>query len=98
MLGNLGRDPWLAQIERSLVGPDWIHLTYEKVQYIRQNMLAAQSHQKSYADVRRRDHEFAVGDQVFLRVSPTKGILRFGTTGKLSPIYIGPFDIVREMN
>lgn len=58
-------------------------------------MLAAQSRQKSYADVRRRDLEFEEGDEVLLRVSPTKGVVRFGTKGKLSPRYIGPF-LVKE--
>jgi hypothetical protein len=77
-----------------LVGPDWIQQTTEKIQGIRQSMLIAQSHQKSYADVRRRDLEFAVGDQVLLKVSPTKGIVRFGATGKLSLRYIGPFMII----
>lgn len=54
-------------------------------------MLAAQSWQKSYAVTRRRGLEFSVGDEVLLKVSPTKGIVRFGTKGKLSPRYIGPF-------
>jgi len=58
-------------------------------------MLAAQSRQKSYADVRRRDLEFEEGDEVLLRVSPTKGVVRFGTKGKLRPRYIGPF-LVKE--
>ena len=58
-------------------------------------MLAAQSRQKSYADVRRRDLEFEEGDEVLLRVSPTKGVVRFGTKGKLSPRYIGPF-LIKE--
>jgi hypothetical protein len=88
---------WETLGERSLVGPDWIQQTAQKVQEIRQNMLAAQSRQKSYADVRRRDLEFAVGDQVLLKVSPTKGVVRFGTTGKLSPRYIGPFDIIARV-
>ena len=57
---------------------DWVQQTSEKVREIRQNILAAQSRQKSYADVRRRDLEFVVGDQVLLRVSPTKGVVRFG--------------------
>ena len=52
-------------------------------------MLTAQSRQKSYADVKRRDLEFSVGDEVLLKVSPTKGVVRFGTRGKLSPRYIG---------
>ena len=60
-------------------------------------MLAAQSRQKSYTNVRRRDLEFVVGDQVLLKVSPTKGILHFGTTGKLSPRYIGPFEIIARV-
>ncbi|XP_035816176.1 uncharacterized protein, partial [Zea mays] len=55
------------------------------------------SRQKSYADVRRRDLEFAVGDQVLLRVSPTKGVVRFGVSGKLSPRYIGPFTILARV-
>ncbi|XP_042387543.1 uncharacterized protein LOC121979614 [Zingiber officinale] len=57
-------------------------------------MHAAQSRQKSYANQRRRDLEFAVGDHVFLKVSPMKGVLRFGKKGKLSPRYIGPFEIL----
>lgn len=60
-------------------------------------MLAAQSRQKSYADVRRRELEFEVGDQVLLKVSPTKGVVRFGTKGKLSLRYIGPFSIVERV-
>ena len=53
-------------------------------------MLTTHSHQKSYADVRRRDLESTVDDEVLLKVSPTKGVVRFGTRGNLSPRYIGP--------
>ena len=88
---------WETLGERSLVGPDWIQQTTQKVQEIRQNMLAAQSRQKSYANLRRRDLEFVVGYQVLLKVSPTKGIVRFGTTWKLSPRYIGPFQIIARV-
>jgi hypothetical protein len=77
--------------ERALVCPDWIQQTVDKVAEVHLNLLAAQSRQKKYADVRRRELEFEVGDHVLLRVSPTKGVLRFGTKGKLSPRYIGPF-------
>jgi hypothetical protein len=83
--------------ERSLVGPDWVQQTSQKVPEMRQNILAAQSRQKSYADVRRRDLEFAVGDQVLLRVSPTRGVVRFGVSGKLSRRYIGPFSILARV-
>ena len=60
-------------------------------------MLTAQSRQKSYADVRWRDLEFSVGDEVLLKVSPTKGVVRFGTRGKLSPRYIGPYMITTRV-
>jgi hypothetical protein len=82
---------------RSLVGPDWVQQTSEKVREIHQNILAAQNHQKSYADVRRRDLEFVVGDQVLLRISPTKGVVRFCVSGKLSLRYIGPFTILARV-
>jgi hypothetical protein len=82
---------------RSLVGPDWVQQTHDKVREIRQNLLAAHSRQKSYADVRRRDLEFVVGDEVLLKVSPTKGIARFGTRGKLNPRCIGPYLITAQV-
>jgi hypothetical protein len=59
--------------------------------------LDAQSRYKSYADVRRRDLEFVVSDQVLLRVSPTRGVVRFDVSGKLSPRYIGPFSILARV-
>ncbi|GJW29694.1 hypothetical protein Tco_0046569 [Tanacetum coccineum] len=52
------------------------------------------SRQKSYADVRRKPMEFQVGDMVMLKVSPWKGVIRFGKRGKLSPRYVGPFKII----
>ena len=84
---------WDVVCEKSLVGPDWVQQTHDKVQEIRQNLLTAQSRQKSYADVRQRDLEFSVGDEVLLNVSPTKCVVHFGTRGKLSPRYIGSYMI-----
>ncbi|XP_017972518.1 PREDICTED: uncharacterized protein LOC18507117 [Theobroma cacao] len=69
----------------------------EKICMIRQRMLTAQSRQKSYTDNRRRDLEFQVGDHVFLKVSPMNGIMRFAKKGKLSPRYIGPFEILERV-
>ncbi|XP_075080049.1 uncharacterized protein LOC142165382 [Nicotiana tabacum] len=66
----------------------------DKVKLIRQRLLATQSRQKSYADKRRRDLVFTIGDKVFLRVSPMKGVMRFGKRGKLSPRFIGPYEIL----
>ncbi|XP_017976429.1 PREDICTED: uncharacterized protein LOC108661944 [Theobroma cacao] len=60
-------------------------------------MSTAQSRQKSYVDNRRRDLEFQVQDHVFLKVSSTKGVMRFGKKGKLSPRYIGPFEILERV-
>ena len=69
-------------------------MTCDKIKVIRDRLKIAQNRQKIYADNRRRDLEFEVGDMVFLRISPWKGILRFGKHGKLSPWYLGPFRIV----
>ena len=74
--------------------PDLLAETKEKIQVIRQRPLTAQSRQKSYADVRRRPLEFETREHVLLKVSPTRGVFRFGKKGKLSPRYIGPFEIL----
>jgi hypothetical protein len=66
----------------------------EKVKEIQANILAAQTRQKSYADKRRSPLEFEVGDHVYLRVSPMKGVRRFGIKGKLAPCYIGLYPII----
>ena len=66
----------------------------ELVKLIQAKIKTAQDRQKSYADLKRRPVEFEVGDKVFLRVSPSKGVMRFGIKGKLSPKYIGLYDIV----
>ncbi|KAK1431832.1 hypothetical protein QVD17_08539 [Tagetes erecta] len=60
-------------------------------------MAAARDRQKSYADKRRKPLEFSVGDQVLLKVSPWKGVIRFGKRGKLNPRYVGPFKITKRV-
>ncbi|XP_042380381.1 uncharacterized protein LOC121972820 [Zingiber officinale] len=85
---------WDEVGERTILGPDIVTQTVQLVEKIRNRMQAAQSRQKNYADQRRRDLEFSVGDHVFLKVSPMKGVLRFRKKGKLSPRYIGPFEIL----
>ena len=69
----------------------------DKVNVIRARLKAAQDRQKSYADKRRKDLEFKVEDRVFLKLSPWKGVVHFGKRGKLSPRYIGPFEIVERI-
>jgi hypothetical protein len=65
-----------------------------KVKMIRKNQKAAQARQKTYHDKRRKPLQFEVGDFVYLKVSPTKGVQRFGIKGKLAPRYIGPYEII----
>ncbi|KAL5577107.1 hypothetical protein UlMin_018806 [Ulmus minor] len=60
-------------------------------------MQAAQSRQKSYANTRRRPLEFEIGENVFLKIAPMKGVMRFGKKGKLSPRFIGPYEILERV-
>ncbi|GKG43719.1 hypothetical protein Tco_0482812, partial [Tanacetum coccineum] len=71
-----------------------IEVTNEKVVVAREKLKEAQTRQKSYADRHRRALEFQPGEHVFLKVSPTLGVRRFGIKGKLSPRFIGPFEIL----
>ncbi|KAH9686284.1 hypothetical protein KPL70_014310 [Citrus sinensis] len=80
--------------ERRHLGPDLITTSFEAIEKIRQRMQTTQSRQKHYADKRRRPLKFQVSDKVFLKVSPVKGLMRFGNKGKLSPRFIGPFEIL----
>ena len=83
--------------EKLFTGPEIIHETTEKIVQIRERMKAAQDRQKSYADQRRKPLEFQVGDRILLKVSPWKGVIRFGKRGKLNPRYIGPFEILERI-
>ncbi|WMV24790.1 hypothetical protein MTR67_018175, partial [Solanum verrucosum] len=76
-------------------GPKLVHEAMKKVQLITETLKMAQSRQKSYADVRRRDLQFGVYDWVYLKISPMKGVTRFGQKGKLSPRYVGSYQILR---
>ncbi|GKC36833.1 putative reverse transcriptase domain-containing protein [Tanacetum coccineum] len=71
--------------------------TTEKIVLIKQRIQAAQDRQKSYADLKRKPMEFEVGDRVMLKVSPWKGVVRFGKRGKLNPRYVGPFKVLAKV-
>ncbi|KAK6140572.1 hypothetical protein DH2020_025685 [Rehmannia glutinosa] len=71
--------------------------TMEKVKLIKEQIRTAQSRQKSYADKRRKDLEFEVGDEVFLRLSPWKGLINPKKGGKLSPRYVRPYKILQRI-
>ncbi|GKD99808.1 hypothetical protein Tco_1387792 [Tanacetum coccineum] len=79
---------WDEVGERLIEGPELIEITNEKVAIAKEKLKEARSRQKSYADKHRRDLEFQVGDRVFLKVSPFRGVKRFGIKGKLSPRFI----------
>ncbi|GKD56972.1 hypothetical protein Tco_1290359 [Tanacetum coccineum] len=79
---------WDEVGERLIEGPELIEITNEKVAVAKEKLKEARSRQKSYADKHRRDLEFQVGDRVFLKVSPFRGVKRFGIKGKLSPRFI----------
>ncbi|XP_071698904.1 uncharacterized protein [Rutidosis leptorrhynchoides] len=85
---------WNETSEKLIEGPELVRVTNEKVAIATNRLKEAQSIQKVYADKHRHPLEFVVGDKVFLKVSPWKGIRRFGLKGKLSPRYIGPFEIL----
>ena len=74
-----------------------MRITSEKVKVVRDNLKTAKDRQRNYADNRHKDLQFDIGDRVFLKISPWKGILRFRRRGKLSPRYIGPYEIVSKV-
>ncbi|GJV84349.1 putative reverse transcriptase domain-containing protein [Tanacetum coccineum] len=88
---------WAEVRDVQLTGPEIIHETTKKIVQIRQRLQAARDRQRSYANIRRKPLEFQVGDRVMLKVSPRKGVIRFGKRGKLNPRYIGPFKILERI-
>ncbi|GJT19730.1 reverse transcriptase domain-containing protein [Tanacetum coccineum] len=99
LYGRKCRSPvcWAEVGDVQLTGPEIIHETTEKIVQIRQRLQAARDRQRSYANIRRKPLEFQVGDRVMLKVSPRKGVIRFGKRGKLNPRYIGPFKILERI-
>nr|GEU50660.1 retrotransposon protein, putative, Ty3-gypsy subclass [Tanacetum cinerariifolium] len=88
---------WSGVGDSQLTSLELIRETNKKIVQIKNRLLTARSRQKSYADVRRRPLEFNVGDKVMLKVSPWKGVIRFGKHGKLRPRFIGPFKILERI-
>ncbi|WVZ89409.1 hypothetical protein U9M48_035822 [Paspalum notatum var. saurae] len=98
LYGRRCRTPlnWSEPGERVTFGPDMVTQAEKQVKFIHQNLKRAQSRQNSYSEKRRRPLVFKKGDHVYLRVSPMKGIHRFGVKGKLAPRYVGPFQITER--
>ncbi|GJV30407.1 putative reverse transcriptase domain-containing protein [Tanacetum coccineum] len=85
---------WAEVREGQLIGPKLVQKTTEKSSQIKDRLKVARDHQKSYADKRMKPLEFIVGDYVLLKVSPWKGVVRFGKKEKLAPRFVGPFEII----
>nr|GEW00268.1 putative reverse transcriptase domain-containing protein [Tanacetum cinerariifolium] len=88
---------WTEVGEAQILGLELIHETTEKIVQIKQRMQVARDRQKSYADLKHKPMEFQVGDKVMLKVSPWKGVVRFGKQGKLNPKYVGPFEVLEKI-
>ena len=99
LYGRRCRTPmcWTEMNEHKIIGPELVKDTEENVQIIQQRLKAACDRQRSYANLKRKDIEYEVGDKVFLKVSPWKKILRFGRKGKLSPRFIGPYEVLERV-
>ncbi|GJW41602.1 putative reverse transcriptase domain-containing protein [Tanacetum coccineum] len=98
LYGRKCRSPisWAKVGDSQITGLEIIHETTEKIVQIKSRIQAAYDRQKSYADVRQKPLEFQVRDKVMLKVSPWKGVIRFGKRGKLNPCYIRPFKIISK--
>ncbi|KAM0044994.1 putative nucleotidyltransferase, Ribonuclease H [Helianthus debilis subsp. tardiflorus] len=99
LYGRKCRSPlsWHEIGDKHFTGPEFIQEATDKILQIRDNLLKARNRQKSYADKGRKPMEFEVGDHVLLKVSPWKGVVRFGKKGKLAPRYVGPFKILERI-
>nr|GEZ70658.1 putative reverse transcriptase domain-containing protein [Tanacetum cinerariifolium] len=99
MYGRKCRSPicWSEVRESQLTGPKLVRETTKKIVQIKNRLLTARSRQKSYADLKRRLTEFEVGDKVMLKVSPRRGVIRFGKRVKLSPRFIVTFKVIARI-
>ncbi|GJW19831.1 putative reverse transcriptase domain-containing protein [Tanacetum coccineum] len=97
--GRKCRSPvcWAEVGQVQLTGLEIVQETTEKIIQIKQRMQATCDRQKSYADLKRKPMDFQVGDKVMLKVSPWKGVIRFGKRGKLNPRYVGPFKVLEKI-
>jgi hypothetical protein len=99
LYGHCCRTPvnWVEPGERTILGPDLVIEAEEIVHRIHSNLKAARAHQECYANKRRRSLEFKVGDRVYIRVSPTRGVKRFEIKGMLTPRYIGLLPVLARL-
>lgn len=99
LYGRKCRSPvvWAEVGESQMIGPEIVQETTDKIFQIKDRLKTARDRQKSYADNRRKPLGFCVGDHVLLKVSPWKGVVRFGKKRKLAPRFVGPFEITERI-
>ncbi|XP_069150278.1 uncharacterized protein [Solanum lycopersicum] len=99
LYGRRYRSPvvWFEVRDSSILGSEIIHEAVEKVRMIRDRLDTTYNRQNSYADNTKRALEIEVGDQVYLKISSMKGVMRFGKKGRLSPRYIGLYEILKRV-
>ncbi|GJX50476.1 putative reverse transcriptase domain-containing protein [Tanacetum coccineum] len=99
LYGRRCRTPiaWADVGESKTIEPEIIQETTNKIVQIKERLKAVRDRHKSYADKRRKPLEFSVSDKVLLKVSPWKGVVHFGKRSKLSPRYVGPFEVVERV-
>ena len=83
--------------EHKVIGLDIVKDTKEKIQVIRKRLKVSNDRQKSYANLKRKDMEYKVGDKVFLKVSPWRKVLSFGKKGKMSLRFISPYEVLERI-
>ena len=83
--------------KHKLLGSELVQQTKETIELIRKRLTASQDHQRKYADLHRKKIGFEIGEHVLLKVSPWKGITRFGQKGKLHPRYVRPLEILKKV-
>ena len=88
---------WTELSEKKIIGPNLIQETEEKVKMIREILKVATNRQKSYTDSKKKDIRYEIGEKVFLKVSPWKKVMRFGKNYKLSPRFIGPYEVIEKV-
>jgi hypothetical protein len=98
LYGRSCRTPlqWDQPREKQVFGPDVLLEAEENIKMVRENLKIAQSRQQSYVDTRRRELSFEVRDFFYLKVSPIRGVRRFGVKGKLARRYIGLYQILAK--
>ena len=99
LYGRKCRTPlcWTELSERKVIGPDLIQETEEKVKIIRERLKVVTDRQKSYANMKRKDIRYEVSEKLFLKVSSWKKVMRLGKKSKLSPRFIGPYEVIKKV-